>query len=518
MTTRPSDSRRAWLVLGVGLLVSVVCAVLSDGVYHEDDLVHLQMAEWALRDPRYLLDQWGRPGFTLLYVLPAQFGWLAARIFTGVLVAATGWLTFRLAQGLGLPSAWTAPLLLWLQPLYFTLSYTTLTETAAALYLTGAMVAWQRGAPALSAGLISLLALTRHEAMVLLAVWAVLLWLRRAPAIAWLSLVAAPVLHNVLAFVFLHRAPLLSFLDPKPTNAYGSGHWFTMVRLAQDAFSPVLLLLAAAGTLALMRRRDGRGWWTLGVGWIVLQTVLFKFGLFASGGYARFLVVVSPVVALAAAFGLNRLLRLLRVSRHRAIPGPAGAGVVRGVAVAVLVWWVGVGAASDRPHDWWWLGGLLVALAVGRWVVHRPSVGQWLGSRLALWGATSLVGIGMVSSVAGGLAPRLLTLTTDQRCVSQTVDWLRANDLTARPLQAATPWLEVFLGGWRPWSRFPPFAERVRRLGPGELYLWDRRYAADRGADIQPDRLLAEGRVVEVFRVDVPGGAPTPCVRVLEGR
>ena len=65
-----------YAALGLGL--SVWMGLRSDGVYHDDDLTHLQMARWAWQYPRYLLHDWGRPGFTVLYASPASAGWAPA--------------------------------------------------------------------------------------------------------------------------------------------------------------------------------------------------------------------------------------------------------------------------------------------------------------------------------------------------------------------------------------------------------------------------------------------------------
>ena len=75
---RPGD----WIALlltGIGLALSVVMALLSDGVYHADDLRHLQFARWTRQHPQFLLSDWGRPGFTVLYALPAQLGHFVPR-------------------------------------------------------------------------------------------------------------------------------------------------------------------------------------------------------------------------------------------------------------------------------------------------------------------------------------------------------------------------------------------------------------------------------------------------------
>ena len=43
---RPGDLT-ALTLTGIGLTLSAIMALLSDGVYHDDDLTHLQFARWA---------------------------------------------------------------------------------------------------------------------------------------------------------------------------------------------------------------------------------------------------------------------------------------------------------------------------------------------------------------------------------------------------------------------------------------------------------------------------------------
>ena len=59
----------------LGLVLSITMGVLSDGTHQDDDLTHYQMARWAWHYPAYLLDNWGRPGFTIPYAPAAGLGW-----------------------------------------------------------------------------------------------------------------------------------------------------------------------------------------------------------------------------------------------------------------------------------------------------------------------------------------------------------------------------------------------------------------------------------------------------------
>src|SRR5512136_252393 len=95
---RPDAEHRAarlWLVAFI--VATAAVALASNGAYHDDDLKHFLFARWVRFDPQYLAHVWGRPGFTLLYALPAQLGWPTCRLLSVVLSGVAAWATFRAA-------------------------------------------------------------------------------------------------------------------------------------------------------------------------------------------------------------------------------------------------------------------------------------------------------------------------------------------------------------------------------------------------------------------------------------
>src|SRR5262245_4109232 len=94
--TASTDARReqslAFALLVMGFCLTALFGQLDpDGVVHADDLTHFLIAKWAWHWPTYLLNDWGRPGFTALYFLPAKLGWPACRALSAILSAATAW-------------------------------------------------------------------------------------------------------------------------------------------------------------------------------------------------------------------------------------------------------------------------------------------------------------------------------------------------------------------------------------------------------------------------------------------
>ena len=159
------SDRLAAILVSIGLAVSA-SFITREGILHFDDLTHFLFAKWAWTYPAYLLDEWGRPGFTALYFLPAKMGWVWCKLLSAVLTAWSAWFAYRIAQTLKLPHAWAAVPLAYSQPLFFQLAQTTLTETVLAFYLTLAVFLALRHRWSWSAAALSLAFVTRHEAIV----------------------------------------------------------------------------------------------------------------------------------------------------------------------------------------------------------------------------------------------------------------------------------------------------------------------------------------------------------------
>src|SRR5687767_9427467 len=124
---------RAMIWLAVFAAAGAALVLLYQDADQQDSGYHYLFARWAHRHPQYFIGVWARPLFTLLYFPFAQFGYAAAKFFTVVISLATAWQTFLLARQIKLDRAEMAIPLLFLQPSFFLLSSTVMTETLFAL-------------------------------------------------------------------------------------------------------------------------------------------------------------------------------------------------------------------------------------------------------------------------------------------------------------------------------------------------------------------------------------------------
>jgi hypothetical protein len=305
-------------------------------------------------------------------------------------------------------------------------------------------------------------------------------------------LIWAPLLHNALAYLALGVAPGSLYLQPRPTDFYGAGGWLTMlVRWIECSGAP-LIMLAAGGAVLLWRTADGRLWVLCGMVYLGTHILLHRFGLFATGGYARFLVGMTPVVAVAAGAALSRFIELgagrMRSNRRTgsavagpsvlgpAFVGPNTGGPVSGrsfllaIAAACLLLWL---AAEAEAPAWLWPGL--------RWpVLMLAAVGLLLGGvRSRPIAVAALVACpAWLMWTAVGQPLKQCTphrLVEDQLLIRQAAEWIRSAGLAQRRIVSANSWIPEFLNLTRSPDAQPP---RVAfdSLRPGDLFVWDARY------------------------------------------
>jgi hypothetical protein len=323
---------------------------------------------------------------------------------------------------LGIRRGWLVILACYLQPLSMVLSYTTLTENWAGLYLIGALTLLHRGSINRASCVFSLILVTRHEAIVLAPIW----WLavltqsdRRSGVVtAVAASLWAPVAHNLLFHWRFDEWPIAIFFQPHGSTAYQGSGFLAYVPHALYAMTPLLAALAVYGGCSWARR----GKWVIPAmagSFFAVQLFIKWLGLFASGGFGRFMVAVAPLIAVLAAAGFE--------SVGASLSAPRGAGKTR---LAVLH----AGVAT--------IGPLLVVAALIQWCwVVRPL----------------------------GLKPPHLE-------AQRIAQWIRAHGIVERPLFMTHPWLAFELDlAENP--RAHKGAALLASMPVGTVVIWDSIYS-----------------------------------------
>ncbi|RIK68092.1 MAG: hypothetical protein DCC65_04505 [Planctomycetota bacterium] len=492
-------NRRLLFALAPLFGLTLVAGLLSDGVYHDDDLTHFLVARWSRWFPSYLLHIWGRPGLTVPLASVAgaedvETAWRAARVLSAMVTAAAALLTGRLALRLGLARPQLAVLFAYAQPLVAVLALTTLTENFAALYLVSAVFLLQSRRPVSASLVFSLIFVTRHEAVILWPVWLAGLYAARTRPRRWLlpalCSVWAPLVHNALFFAVFRRWPVAIFTRPHGSTEYPAGGPLAYIPDALYALTPALLSLAIVGGAWFIRRRMPLIPALAGV-FLLAHIVVKAIGVFASGGYGRFLVTVFPLVAILALAGWNEIDRRVREGLSCRVIWLVFAGV------CALGWL----ALEEQNHAgrfhfsertlWLLRGGAaaLIALAVGLIAAARAQAARAGLLILALTCA------GQWCAIFRPLGER-----DDQRTVRDACQWLMQSPYAAGPVFGTNPWFALYLDLIEH-PRAHKGAALLASLPVGTIFFWDSKYSANDFHRLPRDSFAGDAAHYETVRI-----------------
>jgi hypothetical protein len=105
------------------------------------------------------------------------------------------------------------------------------------------------------------------------------------------------------------------FLRLQPTTFYGSGGWFHYLPDILQGVGLILLPISIIGMAVLLKH----SWRVIFVPfaiYLTIHVVIYRFGLFASGGYGAFLVPLAPAFALFGASGIIWLTKQVNPRRR----------------------------------------------------------------------------------------------------------------------------------------------------------------------------------------------------------
>jgi hypothetical protein len=331
--TAGPQPKREWLPVALAAIVfatlSVTAAVKSEGFLEADACTHYQYAKFALAEPHYLVNVWGRPFVTALYAVPATLaGRIGVRITSmccALIIAAVAWQIARDQK-----YRWPALAFIFTlaQPLVFLHSFSELTELPFAVLLVLAFWAYRRHQWLLMTILIGLTPTARPEGFGFLMLAASALILHRRPH--WLLALPIPLLIWTYAGWRLYGQP--AYVDPlsqrlpeslrwlmwlrhewpyQPESLYAAGRIYHFVGLLPAVVSPLLVPFVLIGFKQSVQRLWPREHVercqaliaAIPLMILVGHSVLYWLGKMASNGELRYMLIVAPFWALLAARG-----------------------------------------------------------------------------------------------------------------------------------------------------------------------------------------------------------------------
>ncbi len=338
---------RALIWLAVLAAIGIALALLYRDADQQDSGYHFLFARWAHHHPQYFVGVWARPLFTFLYFFPAQLGYPVTKLFTVAISLITAWQTFRLAQQINFDRAELAIPLLFLQPSFFLLCSTVLTEPLFALLFVVALRLHLAGRIRTGMIVASLLILVRPEGFFIGVLWG--LWVlfsgsrygtgsgsdlslpagaysgsdRSLPlpvpyrlpslktAIQTLLLASGMILWWAAAWLI--TGDHLWIVHDWPPDwhatgkANGTGPIWRYVVLLPLIVGPLLIAPFVVGLRRLLKKREFFCGVSAFLFLFAAHSLMFWRGWFGSAGYARYFVCVSPAIALIALAGWNEL-------------------------------------------------------------------------------------------------------------------------------------------------------------------------------------------------------------------
>lgn len=349
---------RFFLASLAGFLWCAWRAWQSEGWILDDELAHFLISAEVWEDPAQLWHSWSRPGRNLLQFWVTPLGLTAARFWTLALSFLAVGLTVSEARRLKLPGVWMIPLLLCFQWWFPELSYPVLTQAPFLLVWIAGIWLAARGYNRWAALFWGFLPLVRHEGIALAGLWGIWVifgpqgfarallegysrgvrkFFPRALFLGFLTFLPL-IIMNVMTWITRKEVPILMFFESKPTEYYGSGPlWLYLQHLVTGA-GVLVVLLAVLGLFW----KKWPGWWKdwsmvlylTYPAYLILHSLIYWQGLFASGGYYHFIMPMAPGLALWALAGLAVL---------REKVGPRVVAVV-----LVLVVWTGLAMPQQQ--------------------------------------------------------------------------------------------------------------------------------------------------------------------------
>jgi hypothetical protein len=332
------------LVAVVNVYVAFVTPVPAGG---QDSWNHYLYARWAVQHPALLLDQWGKPFFTLLALPFAQLGIGAVLLLNHLCVLGTAWLSYLTARKLGMKNPWIVIFLFAWQPIVLANVHSALTEPSNALVLVWICYLFAGNRWKTATIVASFLPVIRSEGFVLLGAIGVFLVLRnRWKYLPWASVgvltygVVGAIVSKQWNWLIVNNPYVRQEVDGGFDAGHGSfWHYASHQKEISGIIVSVLCMVSLFMVLAYVAKRLKRKtpaqnsqmalwlWWPLLGFFFLAHSLLWWKGAMGSHGLIRVFVTVSPIMALLSMYSLDRIMRVEIRQLNRALKALMSAGM-----------------------------------------------------------------------------------------------------------------------------------------------------------------------------------------------
>lgn len=306
-----------YIVITIYVIIAGLTILFFDGTCDAGDSIHhYQFARHAPLHPALFFDHWAKPLFVLLACPFAQFGFVGIKVFNAMVVATTLFFTFKSAEKLGVQNPILCSIILIFSPLYYSYTFSGLTEPLFALFLIFGvyMVLINKGL--LASVIISFLPFIRSEGLFFIVVFGLYFLLKKR----WKYLPFLLLGHIVysVAGYFVYYDFLWVFNKipyARLSSTYGHGQWFHFIDQFIYVTGVPIYILFWLGVLSFIWKRYTTQvkyeMYILVLGgffaFFIAHSLFWYWGIFNSMGLKRVLISVMPLAVIIALQGFNIL-------------------------------------------------------------------------------------------------------------------------------------------------------------------------------------------------------------------
>lgn len=282
---------------------------ISSGFYQQDEAAHYLNMLRFWHEPNSILNNWSKPGFKLVYALPALGGEFTVRLVNIFFASFSAFFAYKLADKLNLRMPLLAFIFLATQPFWVILSFRNYSELISAFLLVFALYMHVSDKKMFAALVASYIVFIRQEFYPFLGLYFLYLAYEKNFIAAILTGVF-PIIHNIWgAIVSGNPFYLLSEIlktSSEIGDAYprkGFEHYFLM---SITIFGGVVVTLSIAYLAWKIFKKEKPNWLLVVPSFVYfLMYCVFNIQSFpigpATAGNLRYLIIVAPIFAVLAA-------------------------------------------------------------------------------------------------------------------------------------------------------------------------------------------------------------------------
>lgn len=296
-------------------IVYFIFSMFSSGFYQHDEVSHLLSMNEFWREPSSILGNWSKPGYKVFYIFPVLLGKNAVILMNCLVSAFTAYLVYRVLKLLNSNFAVLGFILIATQPYWVQLAFRNYSELISGFLIILAVFLHYRNRFLWAALVVSYMCIIRQELYLLMGFYGLYLLFKKQWIPAF-SMALFPLLINLWGGI-VNGDPLYlvtSILESSSVygDAYprqGFDHYFKMAIVVFGA-TGLVLFFAYLGSRLLNKKHPHY--------FVVVPTVVFflthcvfmiqkwEIGP-ATGGNLRYLMVISPLIAVLGALAMDEL-------------------------------------------------------------------------------------------------------------------------------------------------------------------------------------------------------------------